>query len=381
MKVLEIGLDWFPEHGGGLDRYFYDLVAHASRSGLHIEGLVAGSAAVAASSDGMIRSFAPRAAPLPRRFIAARRATRHALDSFRPDLVAGHFAAHLFPSLDLIRRPLVVHFQGPWAQESHAQGALAPVVALKHRIEATVLRRANRCIVLSQAFSDLLCRDYGVAPDRVRVVPGSVDVERFAHTSLDREAARARLGWPGKRPTLLAVRRLVRRMGLDQLIDAVARIVPQRPDLLLAIAGRGPEEATLRARIAAAGLDAHVRLLGYVSDDDLPITYRAANLTIVPTETLEGFGLITAEALAAGTPVMVTPVGGLPEAVAPLAPGLVLAGTGAAHLADGIGEWLDGRLGLPSAAACVAYARERFSWTTGIARVTQVYAEAIEAYR
>ena len=68
----------------------------------------------------------------------------------------------------------------------------------------------------------------------------------------------------------------------------------------------------------------------------LPLAYRAADLTVVPTVALEGFGLIAVESLAAGTPVLVTPVGGLPEVVAALSPALVLAATGSAPLADAV---------------------------------------------
>ena len=64
---------------------------------------------------------------------------------------------------------------------------------------------------------------------------------------------------------------------------------------------------------------------------------------MVPTVALEGFGLITVESLSAGTPVLVTPVGGLPEAVAGLSQDLVLPSTGANAIADGIDGALSGR--------------------------------------
>jgi glycosyltransferase involved in cell wall biosynthesis len=96
------------------------------------------------------------------------------------------------------------------------------------------------------------------------------------------------------------------------------------PEVLLLIAGKGPLHDALSARIEDLGLQRHVRLLGYVPDADLALAYRAADLSVVPTVALEGFGLITVESLAAGTPVLVTPVGGLPETVQALAPNLIL---------------------------------------------------------
>ncbi|MFL5516929.1 MAG: glycosyltransferase, partial [Gemmatimonadales bacterium] len=121
----------------------------------------------------------------------------------------------------------------------------------------------------------------------------------------------------------------------------------------------------------------HVRLLGRLSDAQLPLAYRAADMTVVPTVALEGFGLIAVESLAAGTPVLVTPVGGLPEVVAALSPALVLEGTGSAPLADGVLRALGGDLALPSADACREYVRAHFDARTAAGRTAEVYREAI----
>jgi glycosyltransferase involved in cell wall biosynthesis len=94
---------------------------------------------------------------------------------------------------------------------------------------------------------------------------------------------------------------------------------------------------------------------------------------------LEGFGLITVESLASGTPVLVTPVGGLPEAVAGLSQDLVLPSTGADAIADGLGKALDGTIRLPDSDACRAYARANFDNPVIAKRVAAVYNEAIQA--
>jgi glycosyltransferase involved in cell wall biosynthesis len=145
------------------------------------------------------------------------------------------------------------------------------------------------------------------------------------------------------------------------------------PDALVLIAGNGPIRAELEARIAALGLGDTVRLLGFVPDEQLPLAYRAADLSVVPTASLEGFGLITVESLAAGTPCVVTPVGGLPDIVAPIAPQLVTASARAADIGDTLAAALLGTIPLPSAAACARQARERFDWPVVAARVRDVY--------
>jgi glycosyltransferase involved in cell wall biosynthesis len=244
-------------------------------------------------------------------------------------------------------------------------------------LEQRVYARSSRLIVLSEAFGEILRSRYAIPADRIRVVPGCVDVSQF-NVPMSRSDARRRLQLPQDRPVVLAVRRLVRRMGLEDLIEAMKRVKAKQPDVLLLIAGKGRLAEELQARITDAGLDDNVRLLGFVPDRHLATLYRAADVSIVPTVALEGFGLITVESLASGTPVLVTPVGGLPEAVAPLSSNLVLPSTGVDAIADGLIGALDGSLELPTEQECRIYARENFDTPVIAKRVAAVYSEAID---
>jgi glycosyltransferase involved in cell wall biosynthesis len=163
---------------------------------------------------------------------------------------------------------------------------------------------------------------------------------------------------------------------VDTLVEAAAALRTRVPEALVLIAGRGPLERELEARIAALGLHDHVRLLGFVPDELLPAAYRAADLTVVPTTALEGFGLTTVESLAAGTPCVVTPVGGLAEVVAPFAPQLVTDSPSAADVAAVLARALRDEIPLPSATTCETYARRGFAWPVVAARVRQVYEAA-----
>jgi len=376
---LQIGMHWFPERAGGLDRMYYSLVGALPGAGVEVRGVVAGSPKVAEDSGGAILGFGSASRSLPFRLMDARRALRREIRQRRPDVISSHFALYTFPGLDVTRGiPQVSHFQGPWADESFVEGAATLSQRIKHSLEQSVYERSSRLIVLSKAFGEILTRRYGIAPDRVRVVPGCVDTAQFDPPCTQAEA-RMRLQLPQDRPIILAVRRLVRRMGLEDLIDAVKQLKPRHPDVLLLIAGRGRLADELQQRIDGAGLADNVKLLGFVPDAHLPSLYRAADLSVVPTVALEGFGLITVESLAAGTPVLVTPVGGLPEAVAGLSPNLVLASTGPEAIADGIGAALSGRMALPSAEECRDYARSHFDNAVVAKRVASVYAEAIAA--
>ncbi|NIF92357.1 glycosyltransferase family 4 protein [Burkholderia sp. Cy-637] len=379
IKSLQIGMHWFPERAGGLDRMYYSLVGALPGAGVAVRGVVAGSGRVAADTDGAIRGFGSAAQSLPRRMMAARRALREVIRHERPDVVSSHFALYTFPGLDVTRGiPQVSHFQGPWADESQVEGADSLGQRAKRYLEQTVYARSSRLIVLSSAFAEILTSRYGIARDKVRIVPGCVDTAQF-DLPITQAEARRKLQLPQGRPIVLAVRRLVRRMGLEDLIDAVEQVRRRHPDILLLIAGKGRLAEELQQRIDAAGLGEHVKLLGFVPDEHLAALYRAATVSVVPTVALEGFGLITVESLASGTPVLVTPVGGLPEAVSGLSEELVLGGTGTAAIAQGLDGALSGTLKLPDADACRRYARENFDNAVIARRVAQVYEEAIRA--
>ena len=378
VRTVQLGMSWFPEQAGnGLDRVYHALIHHLPDVAVTVRGVVAGSDRVATDSRGRVRAFASEGAPLASRLRAARRLTKQAFDAEVPDLVAAHFALYAAPVLDALRRlPFVMHFHGPWAAESAVEGSGPLATRAKYLLERTVYRRADRFVVLSSAFREVLCESYGIDPDLVRIVPGGVEAERF-DTGLARRDARLHLGWPTDRPIVLSVRRLAHRMGLDRLIAAMEHVREREPDVLLLIAGKGPIADELRGHVAAAGLGDHVGFLGFVPETALPTAYRAADISIVPTTALEGFGLTTVESLAAGTPVLVTPRGGLPEVVRDLSPSLVLGGAEVRDLAEGLIDALSGTLALPDASTCQKYARDHFSWERVAANVRDVYEEVL----
>ena len=378
IQTLQLGMGWFPEQpGSGADRVYHALATHLPDAGVGVRGLVVGAEEVAASTSGHIQAFATAEQSLLLRLWQARQALRHDNLLAQSDLVAAHFALYAWPALDLIPpRPFVMHFHGPWGYESEAEGEAELKVKAKTMLERSVYRRVDRFIVLSEAFREVLVERYGVPARKVRIVPGGVDVTRFG-TGHSRKVARERLGWPTDRPIVLSVRRLVRRVGLENLVEAMQTVRLKVPDALLLIAGKGPLASTLQAQIEAADLEEHVRLLGFVPDDDLPLAYRAADVSVVPTVALEGFGLIAVESLAAGTPVLVTPVGGLPEVVQDLAENLILPGATPGALSEGLAAALSDLARLPSGAACQQYAQRRFNWPVIARQVRDVYAEVV----
>ncbi len=378
LSVLQIGMEWFtPGAAGGLSRYYSDLFKSLPGTGIAPLGLVCSPDNVAELTEGRVQSFAPDGASTFDRVKGVRRAAASILRQRPVDLVACHFALYGLPVLDRIRHlPMVYHFHGPWAEESGREGERSLSVLAKRALERLVYRRAARVITLSDAFADLAERQYGVRRDRLRIIPGSVDIERFAIPQ-SRMDAREALGWPADRPILITVRRLMARMGLDRLITAMQSVVRAQPEVLLCIAGRGPQAAMLQAQVDSLGLSKNVRLLGFLPDAELPLAYRAADINLLPSDALEGFGLSAAEALAAGTPTMVTPVGGLPDVVRELSPDLIFQSGDSEQLAEGLVAALGGRLRLPGSDDCRAYAASRFSLALCGRRVADVYCEVV----
>ena len=333
---LQVGVKWFAQGSGGLIDFTATWYGACQMPECRFAPCAFGPQNVSELTGGLVLSVYDAGSSKLTRLSDARKAISDITASRQVDMVASHFALFVAPGLDIIKRlPLVDHFHGPWASKSRYEGQHWSNVLARYGVERLVYRRAERVIVLSRAFAEIAMRDYAVPESKLRVIPGSVDVEQF-DVEVSRKEACEVLQWPQDREILLTVRRLAARMGLGNLISAMVRIVQARPDAVLYIAGRGRLEPVLREQISALGLAKRVTLLGFVPDATLRFAYRAANLNIIPTAALEGFGLTAAEALASGTPTMVTPVGALPEVVTGLSPDLVFESGSADHIADGI---------------------------------------------
>jgi glycosyltransferase involved in cell wall biosynthesis len=215
-----------------------------------------------------------------------------------------------------VHREIIPEHQGTYALPAPAR-RIAPRLVCAG--ESAVVRRASSLIVLSE-FMRGEAIALGALAERITVIPGGIDTARFApgpsveHPWVDTE-----------RPLVFTARRMVPRTGVSELIEAFALISREIPGARLALAGRGPLEADIRQRIQILGLADRVLMLGWVSEEDLVGWYRAADLVVMPTQELEGFGLTTAEALACGTPVVGTPAGANPEVLRRLDTSLVTA--------------------------------------------------------
>jgi glycosyltransferase involved in cell wall biosynthesis len=211
---------------------------------------------------------------------------------------------------------------------------------------------ADGLLAVSQAMRDDMAA-LGIPPDRIRVHHTGVDLDRFAPR--ERSAAKAVYGVTG--PLIVSLGALIPRKGHQIVIEALASL----PAATLLIAGEGPERAALTAQIASLGLGDRVRLLGSVPHAELPALLGAADVMALASSS-EGLANAWVEALACGTPIVVTDAGGAAEVVTERAYGRIVARTTPAF-ATGIAELLAD----PPAPEKVRRGAERFTWDANTA--------------
>jgi glycosyltransferase involved in cell wall biosynthesis len=381
MKMLQIGVDWFPEWGiGGLERYFYDFTRYLPSVGVETVGLVTGSTRLLHDANPRVYGFAPREMSTFKRLYQLRQLARELLIKNDYSLVASHFVLYTVPILDhLNKKPFIFHFHGPWATESILERSLSLGASARKAMEQAIFNRANAFIVLSKAYQDILHQEHQIPLEKIHIVPGAVETSRF-DLSLPKFKAREKLNWPHDRRIIFTARRLSKRMGLENLITAMSAVCRRYPDVLLMIAGKGELRTNLEAQVEALSLTDHVKLLGYISEPCLDLAYRAANLAVIPTVALEGFGLIVVESLAAGTPILGTPVGGIPEILRPFSESLVFEGSSAAEIGQGLLEALAGDRRLPSEQDCVSYIQKYYTWPVITQRIKSIYDKVLYEY-
>lgn len=386
MRVLMVTNAVEPDKIGGLERYVRQLAAALVREGAAVTVLAKriGPAPLEEVGDDGVRIvrhpvpsksdplFALRYPFAP--FAAVRRETR------RPfDVLHAHFTVPAVP-LAIARRRYVYTFHAPVHREllSERQGSYAlpaPVqrgaVAGLRRAERFALERASRVFVLSEFMRAELARFAPAAASSARLIPGGLDVARFSPGD-PTSGPDGRVG--GTRPLLFSARRLTPRTGVRELVEAMPAIIDRIPGARLAVGGVGGMDAEIRATIARLGLESAVEMLGWLTEDELIGWYRRADLVVMPSQALEGFGLTTAEALACGTPVVATPVGANPEVLGPLDPRLITDDPSPRAIAEGVVRVLQNPELLAGAADGARQRALELRWEVVAARYLEEYA-------
>lgn len=292
------------------------------------------------------------------------------------------------------------------------QWSEAQLTRIEH--EARIAAQVDRIIVSTEHEGEQLRRLYGLLASRTIVIPCGVDLRAFTPGGADCDSAPR---WPDTAardvgecpdpallarardearrlvvarhaltsdPILLFVGRLDPIKGIDLLLESAAQL--RRPAQVIVVGGDptrpggDPEITRLRARADELGIADRVRFPGAIAQDDLPTYYRAAEALVV-TSRYESFGLVAVEALACGTPVIASRVGGLPSIVREGENGLLASWRSPSAFAARIDELLADDALRARLRAQARHSVERLDWRRIGDRVRALYGALTAAHR
>lgn len=193
-------------------------------------------------------------------------------------------------------RPIVATLQGSDVFQVTRSGLGAWMTRL-------VLGRCDRISAISRALAETAIAT-GVPASRIAVIPNGVNVEQFVPPTEPRQEV------------LLFVGTLIPRKGAGYLLRAMPQIVSRHPAVRLVVVGEGPEQGALEYQARELGISQRVEFVGWQPRDSIRDWMQRARLLVLPSLE-EGLGVVLLEALACGTPIIGSDVGGIPDVVVP----------------------------------------------------------------
>jgi glycosyltransferase involved in cell wall biosynthesis len=298
-----------------------------------------------------------------------RRAVRHVLAARGTELIHIHgvsnnagFARDASRNLGL---PLVVTLHGELTMDTTGVYDRSPGL---RRLLRTLLEEADAITACSQHTleeAERFCHlDLG---ERGSVIPNGVDLRSF-------QPAPAPFAHP--RPYILSLGRLVREKGIDVLIEAYSRLGCRRTGVDLIIAGEGPEEASLKELARQLEISENVIFVGRADRQMVAQLFCGAEVFVLASRH-EPFGIVNLEAMAAGTPIVATSVGGVPELLADGRYGVLVPPEDSEALSTAISDLLSST---DRVASLVAAGRERvttFTWSHVTDQYHLIYDQAL----
>ena len=229
-----------------------------------------------------------------------------------------------------------------------------------------IWRRAARVVALSDALREIALR---TTPELdIDVIPNGIDPHEFYPSEVDQDTASGKL-------KVICVARLLERKGIHHLLRAIAE--PHPLNLDLTIVGTGPYQPELQHLASSLGLDRQVTFAAFVEHTKLAAMYRDADIFALPSQT-ESFGLVFAEAMASGLPVVATAVGGIPEIIREGREGFLVEPQDHAAIRQRL-ELLLGDCALRARMSAAARQRieEKFTWRRVALQYLEVYRDVL----
>jgi phosphatidylinositol alpha-1,6-mannosyltransferase len=240
--------------------------------------------------------------------LSAVRAVQRAVEEFRPDVISAHYMSHTGLAAVVARKryrvPSVLSFMG-----RDVPGPRTPY-GWKYYCR-WVARNVTDVIYVSDYCRKAVFGESKSAPGCV--IPCGVDLHRFI-PNLDAADIRERLGLNAETSVLFSMQRLAPVKRVDILIRAMPRILRNHPRAVLVVGGTGPSRPGLESLVRETGLAQSVRFTGYIADLELPRYYAMADVFVFHT-TYETFGVVLAEAMAAGKPIVSVRSTAIPDVI------------------------------------------------------------------
>ncbi len=313
-------------------------------------------------------------------------------EELRYDIVHAHYWLS-----GLVAEQLKSCWGTPFVQTFHTLAELKNQIAQSEREMESELRVEQECHLCTMADRvtaatevewDQLVHLYGARSSRIRIVPPGVDISRFH--PIEQSYAKSMIGIPKQHRLILFAGRIEPLKGIDTLFHAIAELNRRNvkchsSNLCVAIIGGDPsitginsnaEMARLFALRTQLGLDDLVTFEGAKDQDALQYYFAAADCVVMPSH-YESFGMVALEAMACGTPVIASDVGGLSKLVRDGETGLLFPPRDAHALADAICKLINDdaqRRRIGHRASCYA---EDFSWQRIADKLLAVYAEVL----
>ncbi|MDX2097803.1 MAG: glycosyltransferase family 1 protein [Leptolyngbyaceae cyanobacterium bins.59] len=244
-----------------------------------------------------------------------------------------------------------------------------PIAQTRLAIEQQILENAN-CVVATSPQEEEHLRSLVSQNGKVEVIPCGTDISTF-HV-MPKAEARLQLGYQPEEQIVLYVGRFDPRKGIETLVRAVGKLKAEdadRPLRLVLVGGSDPnqsdgqERLRIESLVQNLGLAKCTQFIGQVGHDRLPLYYTAANVCVIPSH-YEPFGLVAIEAMACGTPVVASDVGGLKFTVVPRETGWLVPPQNETAFAEAIDRVLgDALWGRKMGKQASLRVQQNFSWT------------------
>ncbi len=382
MRVLMLSYEYPPEVVGGLGAAVSGLARALVHRGDHVHVVSASSTGDEAPQllDGVMVSrsarttFAERFDPygsggdsdflrvaMEANFGLASRGFAEATRTEPYDIIHAHDWHSAFSAKSLkhaLRIPLV--FTVHSTEHGRNRGIHSDLQRYIHEIEWMGTYEAWRVICCSNYMSDELRRIFSLPEDKIDVIPNGVDQAAIPEPKVVDEI-RSQYAGSGER-LVFYVGRLVYEKGVHVLLSSVPKVLEEAANTRFVVAGDGYYAGVLREKAEKLRIGGYVSFTGRISDRERDALYAAADVAVFPS-LYEPFGIVALEAMARGTPVVVSDTGGLREVVRHEKTGLKVYSGDADSLAWGIKRvLLDESLRTRLRENGPAEVRERFSW-------------------